>query len=144
MKCSVLNIIRPVEGRVTTTLPEVAAVCNESQLELNCTITGRGLEWRIIPEQDHSELSAIAHFPIRNQSFYYGDSTVTFTIISRPMELTSYIVISPITNSLNEAEVKCTDLEDRESSSTVINIVNDQGSVIYKSWLLLYVQTLLS
>ena len=131
MKCSVLYITCTVEGRVTTTLPEVATVCNGSQLELNCTITGSGLEWRIIPEQTHSQLSPMTHYPTRNQSFQYGDSTVTFTIISHPMELTLYMtVISPVTNILNGTVVNCTDLEDRESSSTVISVVNqDQGNM---------------
>ena len=127
---------------MTTTLPEVATVCNGSQLELNCTITESALQWSIIPEQNHSQLSAITHIPTKNRSFLYGDSIVTFTIISHPMELISFIVISPITNSLNGTEVKCTDLEDQESSSTVINTVNDQGSVMYKPWL--QRQTLLS
>ena len=129
MKCSVLCITCTVEGRVTTTLPEVATVCNGSQLELNCTITGSVLEWIIIPEQNHSQLSALMHSPIRNESFPYEDSTITFTI-SHSMEPTSYIVISPIINSLNGTEVMCTDLEDQESSSTVINVVNEQGNVI--------------
>ena len=133
VKCSVLNITRTVEGRVTTTLPEVATVCNGSQLELNCTITGSFLEWRIIPEQNHSQLSALMYSPRENESFPYGDSTVTFTIISHPMEQTSYyrIVISPIINSFNGAEVKCTDLEHQESTSTVINVANEQGKVVY-------------
>ena len=137
--CTKYYMACTVEGRVTTALPEVATVCNGSQLELNCTITGSALEWRFIPEQNHSQLSAITHLPIRNQSFQYGDSTVTFTITSHPMKQASYyrIVISPIINSLNGTEVKCTDLEDQESSSTVISIVNDQGSVIYKPWLIL-------
>ena len=127
--CTVYNTCT-VEGRVTTTLPEVATVCNGSQLELNCTITGRVLVWKIIPEQNHSQLSALMHSPIRNESFPYGDSTITFTIISHSMEPTSYIVISPIINSLNGTEVMCIDLEDQESSSTVINVVNEQGNVI--------------
>jgi desulfoferrodoxin (superoxide reductase-like protein) len=118
-----------VEGRVTTALPEVATVCNGSQLELNCTITGSVLEWRFIPEQNHSQLSTLTHYPTINLSFQYGDSTISFTIISHPMELTSYItVISPVTNTLNDTVVECTDVEDRESpTSTVINVVNDQG-----------------
>jgi hypothetical protein len=129
-----------VEGRVITALPEVASVCNGSQLELNCTITGSGLQWRIIPEQNHSQLSALPPYsPTRNQSFQYGDSTITFTIISHPMELTSYItVINPVTSILNGTVVECTDLEDRESSSsTVINVVhvNDRGNVVYIPWL---------
>jgi desulfoferrodoxin (superoxide reductase-like protein) len=68
----------------------------------------------------------------KNLSIQYGDSTITFTIISHPMELTSYItVINPVTNSLNGTVVECTDLEDRESpTSTVINVVNDQGNVM--------------
>ena len=46
------------------------------------------------------------------------------------MELTLYYmnVISLVTNILNGMVVKCTDLEDQESSSTVINIVNEQGN----------------
>ena len=134
VKCSILYITHTVEGRVTTTLPEVAAVCNGNQLELNCTITGSLLQWKIIPWQNktvHSQLSDLMHSPIRNRSLQYGDSTITYTIISHPMELTLYrIVISPITNNLNGAKVKCTDFEDQESSSTVIDVVNEQGNVI--------------
>jgi hypothetical protein len=121
-----------VDGRVTTALPEVTTVCNGSQLELNCTTTGSILGWRIIPEQNHSQLSVMTHYPIRNQSFQYGNSTITFTIISHPMELTSYItVISPVTNGLDRTVVECTDVEDQESSaSTIINVVhmNNQGN----------------
>ena len=66
MKCSVLCITCTVEGRVITTLPEVATVCSGSQLELNCTITGSILEWIIIPEQNYSELSNITLISTRN------------------------------------------------------------------------------
>ena len=126
--CEVLYITCTVEGRVTTTLPEVAAVCNGSNLELNCTITGSVLEWRIIPEQNHSQLSAITHIiSTMNRSSHYGDSTITFTIISHPMELTLYrTMISPVTKILNGTVVKCIDLENQESSSTVISVVKDQ------------------
>ena len=121
-----------VEGRVTTTLPEVATVCTGSQLELNCTIIGSILEWRFIPEQNHSQLSNITLISTRNRSFQYGDSTVTFIIISHPMELTLHTtVISPVTTILNGAVVKCTDAEDQESSSTAISVVNDQGNAVY-------------
>jgi hypothetical protein len=135
MSISLYELLHAVEGRVTTALPEVGTVCNGSQLELNCTITGSALQWRIIPEQNHSQLMAVTSYPLRNQSFQYGDSTITFTIISHPMELTSYItVINPVTNSLNGTVVECTDLEDQESSSsTIINVVQvkDQGNVVY-------------
>ena len=120
-----------MKGRVTITPPEVAPVCGGGQLELNCTTTGSVLEWRIIPEQNHSQLSAQTHYPTRNRSFQYGDSTVTFTRLSHSMQVISYrIVISPVSNSLNGTEVKCTDLENQESSSTVISVVNAQGSSI--------------
>ena len=56
---------------------------------------------------------------------------VTFTRLSHPMQLISYrLVISPVSNSLmiNGTEVKCTDFENQESSSTVISVVNAQSS----------------
>ena len=111
-------------------------MCNGSQLELNCTITGSILEWRIIPEQNHSQLSAIMFFSTRNRSLQYGDSTITFTIIFHSMEPTLHMtVISPVTTILNGTEVNCIDLEDQESSSTVINVVNqDQGNAVYTKY----------
>ena len=54
MKCKFILL---VEGRVTTPLPDVSPVCDGGQLELNCTITGSILQWRIIPDQNHSQLS---------------------------------------------------------------------------------------
>ena len=125
-----------VEGRVTTPLPEVSPVCDGCQLELNCTITGSTLQWRIIPDQNHSQLSTWRYVSTRNQSFQYGDPerTITITVISHPMELYySGIVISPVYGDLDGAEVKCTDLEDQESSSTVIIVVNAQGIIINNS-----------
>ena len=111
-----------VEGRVTISPPEVAPLCDGGQLELNCTITGSRLEWRIIPKQNHSQLSAQTYSPTGNQSFQYGDSTITVTRLSHPMQLVSYrLTISPVNDSLNGTEVKCTDLENQESSSTIVN-----------------------
>lgn len=113
---------------MTTPPLEVTPVCDGGQLKLNCTITGHILEWRIIPKQNHSQLSVWTYVPTRNQSFVHGDSTVTFIRLSHPMQLVSYrIVISPVSNSLNGTEVKSTDLDNQESSSTIINVVNTQG-----------------
>ena len=50
------------------------------------------------------------------------------------MQLTSYrTVISPVFNNLDGSRIQCTDLEDQESPSTVIEIsvVNAQGNVVY-------------
>jgi hypothetical protein len=120
---------------VTTALPEVASVCNGNLLELNCTITGSALQRRFIPEKIHSQLSVLAYSPSRNDSesnFHYGDSAVTFIIISYPTEMTLYIIeLSPVTNNLNGTVVECTDLEDQESSSSTVIVVNDQGNVLY-------------
>ena len=117
---------------MTATPLEVAPMCDGGQLELNCTITGSTPEWRIIPEQNHSQLSVETYVQTRNQSFDYGDSTVTFTRLSHSMQLTSYrIVISPVSNSLNGTEVRCTDIiENQESSSAVISVVNAQGIIL--------------
>ena len=104
-------------------------MCDGGQLELNCTISGSVLKWRFIPEQNHSQLSVLSYVPTRNQSFQYGNSTISFIRISYPMELTSYrTVISPVYNNLDGTEVKCTDLADQDSSSTVISVVNAQGN----------------
>ena len=120
-----------VEGRVTAPLPEVSPACDGGQLELNCTITGSALQWRIIPDQNQSQLSLVPHIPLRNQSFEYGGSTVVFVILSHSMEMTTYrTLISPVSSSLNGTEVECTDLEDQESSTTIIWVLNAQGIII--------------
>ena len=130
----VMSYIILVEGRVIMPLTEVSLVCEGGQLELNCTITGSLLQWRIIPDQNQSQLSPMAHTPLRNQSFEYGGSTVMFVILSQSMEMTTYrTLFSPVSSSLNGTVVECTDLEDRESSSTFISVVNAQGiSYLYR------------
>ena len=115
-------------------LPEVAPVCDGGQLELNCTITGSLLEWRITPEQNLSQLSPQTFVSRRNhdQSVQYGGSTITFTIISHPMHLTSRILISPVYNNLDGIKVECRDAADQQSSSsTFISVVSAQGIVEY-------------
>ena len=122
-----------VEGRVTAPLPEVSPVCDGGQLQLNCTITGSmyTLQWRFIPDQNQSQLSTQSYFPTTNQTFQYGGSTVMFEIFSHSMEMTTYlIVISPVNSNLNGIEVECTDLEDQESSTTIIRVLNAQGIII--------------
>ena len=119
--CMQCKFILLVEGRVTTPLPDVSPVCDGGQLELNCTITGSILQWRIIPDQNHSQLSTWRYVTTRNQSFQYSDSTITITVISHPMEVYySGIVINPVYRYLDGADVKCTDLEDQESSSSTV------------------------
>ena len=118
-------------------LPEVSPVCDGGQLELNCTITGSLLEWKIIPDQNQSQLSTQGYVSAVNRSSQYGDSIITITVISHPMELYySGIVISPVYGDLDGAEVKCTDLEDQESSSTVITVINAQGIEVYLLFLI--------
>ena len=105
--------------------PGITPACSGDQIEWSCTTTGSLLEWRIIPEQNHSTLEAQRHIPTGNVSFQYGDSTIRFIRISHPMLLTSYrILLSPVSNSLNGTEVMCTDLVNQQSSSTVIKVVN--------------------
>ena len=124
---AMFNIV--VEGRVTTPLPEVSPVCDGGHLQLNCTITGSLLEWAIIPDQNRSQLSTQRYVSAVNRSFQYGDSIITITVISHPMEqYYSGIVISLVYGDFDGAKVKCTDLEEQESSSsTVITVVSAQG-----------------
>ena len=121
-----------VEGRVRISPSEVAPVCDGGQLEFNCTIIGSTLEWKIIPEKNHSQLNTIRYVPINDQWLQYGNSTLSFIRSSRSMQLTSSrIVISPVFNNLDGTRIQCTDLADQDSSSTVINVVNAQGNVVY-------------
>ena len=124
---------------MTAPLPEVSPVCDGDQLELNCTITGSTLRWRIVPDQNQSQLSPLTLYLsyVQNKSFEYSGSTVIFTSVtlSHPMEMTTYrTVFSYVNSSLNGTEVECTDFEDRESTtiitSTVIRVLNTQGIII--------------
>ena len=116
---------------MTTPLPEVSPVCDGGQLELDCTITGSLLQWRFISDQNQSQLSPRPHTPLGNQSFEYGGYTVMFVILSHSMNMMTYItVISPVSSSLDGTEVECTDLEDQESSTTIIRVLNAQGIII--------------
>ena len=85
------TIFNLVEGRVTTPLPEVSPVCDRGQLKLNCTISGSLLEWTIIPNQNQFQLSTQRYVSAINRSYQYGDSRITITVISHPMEL--YIIV---------------------------------------------------
>ena len=109
-------------------LPEVSPVCEEGQLELSCTITGSLLNWTIIPGQNQSGLKVQSNVATSNRSFMYGDSTISILRISHPMQLTSSrIAIRPIYNDFDGVGVICTDIENHESSSTAIIVVNAQG-----------------
>ena len=106
-------------------------MCDGGQLELDCTITGSLLQRRFISDQNQSQLSPRPHTPLRNQSFEYGGYTVMFVILSHSMNMMTYItVISHVNSSLNGTEVECTDLEDQESSTTIIRVLNAQGIII--------------
>ena len=98
-----------VERRVTVPLPEVASVCDGGQLELNCTISGSFVEWRITPEQNHSQLSPqrIALKINQSRSVQYGDATINFTIIPHPTHLTSRTLISPTYNKYKKQLKNC-------------------------------------
>ena len=124
-----MNIYGEIKGRVTMSLPDVSPACNGGQLELNCTIIGSIVQWRIIPDQNHSQLITQSYIPTRNQSIQYGDSIITLTVISHPMELTIIyeMVISSISSSLNGTVVECADIEDQRSTSTIISVVDAQG-----------------
>ena len=67
----------------------------------------------------------------RKSVICYGGYTVMFVILSHSMNMMTYItVISHVNSSLNGTEVECTDLEDQESSTTIIRVLNAQGITI--------------
>ena len=112
--------------------PEVAPVCSGDELELTCTIPGRGLEWVITlmpPSEDTTyeyplnsvEMSLPVHtIKVNNQNI-----SLIFSRVSPPNSrpLISRLLISPATSVIDRAIVVCEDIEMRTNSSTRVHII---------------------
>ena len=112
--------------------PGVAPVCDGDQLELNCAITGTLVEWSIfrVPENETTAVRYVRrvydNHPGQNSQPTTINSVVfNFTRISLE-PLVSRLVISPAHTSINETKVVCQDLTTRNSSSTVVKIINNE------------------
>jgi hypothetical protein len=124
-------------GAVTINSPginaEVAPVCSGDELELNCTISGRVLEWTVLlmpPSEDTTfehVLDSVQHpLPVHTKTVN-GSISFTFSRISPPGNshpLISRLLISPATSVVNGTVVICADRETHTNSSTSVYIIN--------------------
>jgi hypothetical protein len=116
-------------GAVTLSPSGVAPVCSGDQLELTCTTTGDLLLWRFsvirgddttATEFERSSSSAMFQLTINSMMFNFSTNN--------SMPVTSRLVISPVSNSLNGTVMNCVDLDTGEVSSSTI-IVVERGAL---------------
>jgi hypothetical protein len=126
--------------------PGVASVCSGGQLDLTCTTPGTFLEWSffLVPEGDTSgrRYDRILHSELVPATSYLEVNSITFIFsrISPPgsVPLVSTIVIDPVSDSLNDTEINCTDVIASNTTSTYIGIINESIMISSKSLLSLY------
>ena len=112
--------------------PEVAPVCSGDNLELTCTIPGRGLEW-VITLMPLSE-DTTYEYPLNSleQSIpihtikVNNNISLIFSRVSPPKSrpLISRLLISPATSVVNGTVVVCEDGETHTNSSTRVHIIS--------------------
>ena len=109
----------------------MAPACSGDQLELTCTTRGRFLEWSfsLIPEGDTTarRYARVLNPNSPTSTLEVNSITFTFSIISAGsnLPLTSQLLISPVSDSLNGTEVNCTDVGTSNSTSTIVTVIND-------------------
>ena len=113
--------------------PGIAPVCSGDQLELICTTTGRFLElsFFLIPEGDTTarRYSRVLNSDSPTSELEVNTITFMFSIISAgsSLHLTSRLIISPVSDSLNRTEVNCTDVGTSNSTSTIVTVIDDNA-----------------
>lgn len=115
---------------------DVAPVCNGDQLELNCTITGRFLEWSFnaFPENETTirRYSRVLSTASQTSKLQINSTVFAFSRISveGSTPLSSTLLISGTSTSLDGIMVNCGNRETSELLSTTIDIIN--GTVVKK------------
>ena len=127
--CMMVIIVTLITSDTVILSPhEVAPVCSGDELEYNCTVRGRGLEWVITLPQDmtieHPVNSVEQSFPVHTVTV--SNISFTFSRISPPNNgpLISRLLISPATGVVNGTVVVYEDGETRTNSSTRVHIIN--------------------
>jgi hypothetical protein len=119
--------------------PEVAPVCSGDELELACTAPGRALEWNITLMPPSEDMTYEYRYPLNSVEQSFPVHTITVNNVSfifsrispsnsRP--LISRLLISPATNVVDGILVVCADRETRTNSSTSVNVVHNNGTLI--------------
>ena len=112
---------------------EIAPVCSGDEVEYNCTVRGRGLEWIITLPQDmtieHPFNSVEQSFPVHTVTV--SNISFTFSRISPPNNhpLISRLLISPATSVVNGTVVVCEDGVTHANSSTRVNVVHNNSTL---------------
>ena len=117
---------------------DVAPVCCRDELEINCTVPGRVLEWNItlMPPENITLKSIVdsvsPSFQPHTQTVNNGSISFIFSRISPPGNthpLISKLLISPATSVVNGTIVVCADRETRTNSSTRVNVVHNNSTL---------------
>ena len=123
-------MITTTAGAVILSSPEV---CCGDELEINCTVPGRVLEWTIslLPPEDTTLKSAIDSVApsIQPHTQTVNNGSISFIVsrISPPGNthpLMSILLISPATSVVNGTIVVCADRETRANSSIRVHIIS--------------------
>jgi hypothetical protein len=137
------TLCHDIVGSVIITSPgintEVAPVCSGNELEFNCTAPGRALEWNITLTPSSEDMTYEYRYPLNSVEQSFPVHTITVNNVSfifsrispsnsRP--LISRLLISPATNVVDGILVVCADRETRTNSSTSVNVVHNNGTLI--------------
>ena len=106
-------------------------VCYGDELEINCTISGKVLEWIItLMPPENTTLKSIVEsvspsFQPHTQTVNNGSiSFIVSRVSPRGNTLMSRLLISPATSVINGTIVVCVDRETRANSSTRVQIIS--------------------
>ena len=133
-----------ISGTVTIFPSGVAPVCNRDQLELICNITGRLLEWRFFLIDNETgavrkyagkgiSADGLREAQTSNQT-RFNSTVIIFSRTSSQDSpiLTSRVLISAVSDSLNGTVVTCMDAasEIMESTTIITSISQSQGILL--------------
>ena len=128
-----------VSGTVSIFPSGVAPVCSGNQLEVICNTTGTHLEWRLFLIDDETGAARVyarwgisADGPREVQTFNQTGVNSTVITFSRSSTqgspvLTSRMLISAVSDSLNSTMVTCMDVASGTMESTSIITFNSQS-----------------
>ena len=117
---------------------DVAPVCSGDELEINCTVPGRVLEWTVslLPPEDTTLKSIVdsvsLSFQPHTQTINNGSISFIVSRISprgNTHPLVSRLLISPATSVVNGTIVVCADRETHANSSTRVNVVHNNSTL---------------
>ena len=118
---------------------DVAPVCSGDELEINCTVPGRVLEWTVslLPPEDTTLKSIVdsvsLSFQPHTQTINNGSISFIVSRISprgNTHPLVSRLLISPATRVVNGTIIVCADRETRTNSSIRVNVVHNNYSTL--------------